>query len=142
MWSPHPLSYDDLCGLAPDLVKAQLANIIRSLTIAPGLPAPDRVRELLAADGRKRQIEDQHTEVVEAARSVGITLPLLPAVQARRDAEARQLKSEAHARELQEQWQEQQNEIARPADDALQPLPLGESSYLAANRRRRDPFSE
>jgi len=82
------LSFEHLCWLAPDLVKARVSEILRSSGITFGLPKVERERRLAAIDLEIAEVERQHTELVDAAADVGIALPLLRTVQDRREADA------------------------------------------------------
>lgn len=86
---PDTLSLADLCGLVPDLLKRRLEQVIRGSGVAFGLPAAARHAKLAELDVAIAEIETQHTELVDSAAEVGIPLPLLDTVKARREQEAR-----------------------------------------------------
>ena len=88
------LTFQDLCGLVPTLVKSRLAEIIRGSGMEFGLPASTRAARLADLDSQITGLEAQHTGLVDAAAEVGISLPLLPTVQERRDEEARSAERE------------------------------------------------
>lgn len=90
-----PLDFDVLCGLVPDLVKVRLEEMIRATPVNVfGLSSGERKERIAALDAEVADVEKQHTELVDAAAEVGIALPLLEAVQQRRDEEKRQRQRE------------------------------------------------
>lgn len=89
------LRFEDLCGLAPALVKARLSEVVRDSGARFGLPAEERKARLAALDAEIASLEDQHVQLVEGAASVGITLPLLDSVAKRREAEASEVERAA-----------------------------------------------
>jgi len=82
------IKFHELCGLVPGLMKARLKEVIRGTNVKFGLPAEARARRLAEVDVAIAEVEAQHTALVEAAAEVGITLPLIESVRARREAEA------------------------------------------------------
>jgi hypothetical protein len=92
-----PLAFEDLCGLAPALVKARLTDVVHASGARFGLPAAERTAKLEELDRQIAEVETTHSHLVADAGGVGITLPLLDAVQARREAEARE---QGRARDL------------------------------------------
>jgi hypothetical protein len=90
-WGPigTPLSFEDLVGIAPDLAKTRLREIIHSSGARFGLPVAERAQRLAELDQAVQEAEAQHTALVEAAGKVGITLPLLEAAKTAREAEGR-----------------------------------------------------
>jgi len=91
---PDSLGLEDLCGLAPALMKERLEQVIRGSSARFGLPAEARAQQLDELDRQIAELASQHSELVDAAAEVGITLPLLEAVRARREAEARRIERE------------------------------------------------
>lgn len=90
-----------LLGIAPAVVKARLAQIIKATPYDEGPPAADRARFYAAADARVAELERQHTDLVDAAAALDppIALTLLPVVAERRTAEAEKRKRNATADE-------------------------------------------
>jgi len=88
------LTLSDLCALAPSVMKPRLAQIIRSSGSRFGLPAAERASKLAELDQAITDLETQHTELVDAAAEVGISLQYLPSVRERRETEARKLARE------------------------------------------------
>lgn len=83
------IGFEELCGLAPELMKARIERTLRAADPAPyGLPVDERTRRLAELDAEIAEHEAAHTQLVDAAADVGIPLPLLPAVRARREQEA------------------------------------------------------
>ena len=83
------LTLRDLAGLAPDLLKRSLTATLQARPPESyGLPAEERAERLRELDAELVAIETQHTELVDGAADVGITLGLLPHVAERRDREA------------------------------------------------------
>jgi hypothetical protein len=91
------LAFHDVVGLVPELVKARLETILRSSAFETGLPLEAREPAIADADRTIAAVEDLHTRLVDDAAGLGITLPLLPAVQARRAAEEARQAREATA---------------------------------------------
>jgi len=83
------LTFEDLCGLAPSLVKAGLVEIVRRPTAQFGLPKVAREAKVKELDAAIAKVEATHTKLVEDAAGFGMTLPLLDAVVTRRTVEAR-----------------------------------------------------
>lgn len=94
---PDSLGLEDLCALAPELMKSQLERVIRASGARFGLPSAERVTKLAELDAQIADIETQHTELIDGAADVGIVLPLLDSVKERRETIARR---EARDREL------------------------------------------
>lgn len=97
MHSLQRVSLDSLIGLAPELVKARLEEILRSQPYEAGAPLADRPRLIAEADVRIREIEDQHETLVNACGQLDppITLRHLTPVQERRDRESLEARREA-----------------------------------------------
>ncbi|MGE3845195.1 MAG: hypothetical protein AB7I50_26850 [Vicinamibacterales bacterium] len=91
---PDTLGFVDLCGLVPDLLKRRLEQVIRTSGVAFGLPAAARQAKLAELDLGIAELEAQHTDLVDSAAEVGVVLPLLEVVQARRESDARQRRRE------------------------------------------------
>jgi hypothetical protein len=105
--APGALTFRDLCGLAPAVVKDALSAMIAATPeSAFGLPEAKRTARLAELDAEIADVERQHTELVDAAAEVGIHLPLLDTVRARREKDAK-------ARAI---------EQARQAERAKQPM--------------------
>jgi hypothetical protein len=113
--------FDDLCGLAPEVVKARCAEILRAHAPANGIPMGAREAALTDADRAIERLETLHTTLVDEAASLTppIVLELLPAVKARRDAEAARARAEA------------------AVNEAAGTPRVGVSQYLAATRADR-----
>lgn len=135
----HDLTFRDLCGLAPALVKARLTEIIRGHEYEAGPALSERGVALEAAKERIRQIEDEHTKLVDAAAALDppIMFELLPAVRERRLQEAARRQRERDAEEAQREAEARLNQ-SRAARRA-QPR-CGVSEYLTQNAR--GPFDE
>lgn len=87
------LSFDDLCGLAPELMKARLREIVQGVRF--GLDTKARVAKVAALDAQILELEERHTRMCESAAEVGLSLPLLARVAKRREDEARAAKEAA-----------------------------------------------
>lgn len=93
--APGALTLQDLCGLAPALVKESFTAMIHAVPDDRfGLAEPERAMKLAELDAEIAEIERQHTEIHDAAAEVGINLPLLKAVQDRRAEEQRKAERE------------------------------------------------
>lgn len=94
-WSPRgyhsELTLTELCGIAPDAVKAGLESVIKA-TPASGdeMPHAKRRPALAEADQYIREIEDAHSQLVDAAAALTppIVIEHLPEVRERRAKEA------------------------------------------------------
>jgi hypothetical protein len=93
-FASEALDFETLCGLAPDLMKKSLGDLVRGAGITFGLPAAARLAKLAELDTQIAEVEQQHSQLVDAAGEVGIVLPLLPTVAERRREEASQLARE------------------------------------------------
>jgi hypothetical protein len=130
------LRLKDVVGAFPELVKARLAEIIRGHAYEAGPSQTERARLVAEADARIAELEAQHTELVDAAGALTppIVLALLPAVQARRDADAARRQREGRA---EQDRQAREAAVNRQHDQAQGGTP---SPYLAEQARRRvDP---
>lgn len=87
--------FNSLCALFPDLVKVRLREVIAQSGANFGLPAAARAAKVGELEAQIAEVERLHSELVDGAAEVGITLALLPAVKQRREAEARQQAREA-----------------------------------------------
>jgi hypothetical protein len=87
--APGALRVEDLCGLIPDALKANLRAVINAMPEAQfGLPDEARPAKLAELDAAIAEVEARHAELVDGAAEVGLQLALLPAVAERRKAEA------------------------------------------------------
>lgn len=128
------LRFRDLCGLVPELIKAQLETILRSVPYQAGLPLEERAAAIAAADEKIRVIEEQHTELCDTAAALDppIVLPLLEPVKQRREAARLKAERDAAARQVRE-------EAARRVDVQPRNHPRAgyqESEYIAEGQRR------
>lgn len=82
---PYSLTLEDLCGIAPDLVKASLERAVRGSGADHAASAGAREKRLAEIDAELRLLEEQHTSTVDGAAEVGLELDLLPHVRAARD---------------------------------------------------------
>jgi hypothetical protein len=90
------VDFHTLCGLVPELMKARLRIVLDGVGDEFfGLAPADRAARLTELEAQIASLEARHTELVDAAAGVGITLALLPPIQEQRDEQAR-----AEAREL------------------------------------------
>jgi hypothetical protein len=81
---PGPLSFIDLCALAPEIVKASLAKIVQAVEYEAGPPMSTRLERIAEIDTRLADVERAHTDLVDEAREAGVSLPLMPDERARR----------------------------------------------------------
>lgn len=81
---PGVLTLQDLIALAPDVVKASVAKILKGVEYEQGSPLSERVQQLADVDHRIAAIERAHTELADEARAAGPGLELLPEERARR----------------------------------------------------------
>ena len=93
------LTVEDLVGLDPQRIKAQLAGIIRQSGARFGLAAKDRGVKLAELDKEISETEAAHTALVDGAGEVGIVLSLLKPVATKREKE---LELQAREAELEE----------------------------------------
>jgi hypothetical protein len=99
------MSVSTLCGLAPELMKARFAAIIMQHVDAKDCaPLDDRTERLREARARVREIEDEHTQLVDACAEFTppIEIQLIPAVRERREQEASMARRMAEAKRLRE----------------------------------------
>lgn len=79
--APGALTFSDLCGLMPSLMKTALTEMISA---APderfGLPASQREPRLAELDAEITALKQEHEELQAAAAGVGIELPALKTV--------------------------------------------------------------
>jgi hypothetical protein len=93
--APGVLTFDALCGLAPQVITNSLHAMIRSLPDERfGLPEDARAARLAELDAQIAGVEAEHTALVDAAIEAGIELRYLPAVAQRRQAEAQERERE------------------------------------------------
>lgn len=120
---------DSLIGLAPGLIKDRLEEILRSQSYEAGAPLADRPRLIAEADVRIREIEDQHSALVDAAAHLNppISLELLPAVRDRREHERIQARREGDR--LADERRRQEELDARMAAKEKEPRG-GRSAYI------------
>jgi hypothetical protein len=122
-----------LVGLFPELLKARLRAIVRTIPYEAGAPLADRPRLLAEQDARIREIEDEHAALVDLAATLDppVRLQFFPAVQARRDADADRLRREQIAQEQRERLEAEIN--ARAEAERGRPRTV-RSQYLERNR--------
>jgi hypothetical protein len=88
-----PLSFETLCGIAPALVKARIAEILKGA--GPfGQPASARESRIAEIDREVASIEAEHRVLLEGAREFGVELEEIPVVKARQYTEARKAEEE------------------------------------------------
>lgn len=99
LWQPPhgTLRITDLCGLFPELMKARFEQIIRGLNYEAGSPASQRAALRKKCEAQIRAIEEQHTELVDAAGALRppVHFELLQSVKDQREAEASQRERDA-----------------------------------------------
>ena len=89
------LELEDLCGLAPKLVKEHLEQAIRAAENQRfGLTAAEREKKLAEIDEELALIEEEHSGMVAAAAELGVQLALLDAVRERRETEEAEERSQ------------------------------------------------
>lgn len=87
--SGSTLSFFDLCGLAPDLMKARLREIVETPgAVQFGLEKTVRAARIAELDAAIAELEERHSDMVAEAARVGLKLDLLPSVAKRRETEA------------------------------------------------------
>ncbi len=89
--SDDGLTFGQLVALVPDLVKARLEALIRSVEESSPGPVSARLAQVEALDREIREIEDRHSELVDMAASLTppIVLQHLEPVRQRRETERR-----------------------------------------------------
>jgi hypothetical protein len=77
--------FDDVVGLAPDLIKARLrALVLAEPDAAFGPPEPERAAAVLMLDAELDAIECDYAEMQTLASTLNLTLPELPGAENRR----------------------------------------------------------
>jgi hypothetical protein len=120
----NPFTLTHLVGLAPDIVKQRLRQILSGVEYQPGPATADRERLLVEADAKIAALEHEHEQLVLEAGALEppVTLELLPSVKVRRQKEARRAELTAREREARER--------AQQAVEAAVPVRAVRSSYL------------
>jgi hypothetical protein len=78
-------TFDDLVGLAPDLVKARLrALVLAEPDAAFGPPEPERAAAVLELDAELDAIECDYGDMQARASTLNLTVPALPGAENRR----------------------------------------------------------
>lgn len=125
-WSPTLTpSWQNLCWLNPEAMKATFERAIRACKYTPGIPITERASAIRQAQDQVRALEAEHEALVDEAAKSGIVLQHLPSVTARREAAARAI-------EIEERAAEHRRRLAQRVDDTYpQPaMRLGRSNYL------------
>jgi uncharacterized membrane protein YqiK len=133
----HFLDVPDLCGLAPEAMKARFEEAIRRRDARAGLPPAERAERVAELDRRIAAIEESHTTMVDAAARLPqpIDIPLLETVRSRRSAER-----EAKRRAAEVEAARKQAEAELAAREAAG-RPPGRSGYLEQTGESvGDPF--
>jgi hypothetical protein len=73
-----------LCALLPEAMKNGIRRAIESAEYVEGAPMTDRPRLIRELDARIAEVEEEHSQLVDEATSVNVSLPLLPDVRMRR----------------------------------------------------------
>lgn len=89
------LTFPDLCGLAPALVKERLTEVIHQSGARFGLPAEAKAKRLAEIENELTAVEAQHLALVEGAGECGLKYELLAVVRERREAEAAEVERAA-----------------------------------------------
>jgi len=82
-----------LIGLAPSVVKASLRKIIEAAEYVAGPSMDERQRMIADLDAKLADVEARHSELVDHARELGITIALLP-----NEAGRRSIRAQRHER--------------------------------------------
>jgi len=116
-WLPGIVDGSAFIGLVPSIVKARLRDIIAATPYNPGPSMDQRQRMIAELAAKLADVEARHSELVDHARELGITIELLPDVQGRRTRA-----TQAHERwELDQRANEsyyRRNPSARPPEPA------------------------
>ena len=81
---PGMIEFTTLCGLVPEVVKTNVAAILRAAQYEPGPAMSDRPKLIEATDARIVAVREQHAELVDHAAEHGIAIEHLPEERARR----------------------------------------------------------
>jgi hypothetical protein len=92
-WLPGMIDGSAVIGLVPSVVKNRLRQIIEAADYIPGPSMDQRQRMIAELDVKLADVESRHSELVDHACELGITLELLPNV-----AGQRARKAQAHQR--------------------------------------------
>jgi hypothetical protein len=80
-----PVSLPMLCAVMPDALRAGLHKVIDDIGFTAGeVPMKDRVAAIKAVEAEITAVEEAHSHLVDTAKEAGVTLELLPDVDARR----------------------------------------------------------
>jgi hypothetical protein len=135
------LTFRDLCGLAPSLVKARIAEIIRGSGETYGLPAAARARRVAEIDAEIQALEAQHVELLDGATEHGFSVEEIPSVRDRRVAAER--KAEREEEDAQYQRAEALRQAEARGDRAevarLTPLVAADRKTEISRRIRMSP---
>jgi len=85
-----PLTFQELCVIAPDLVTERLANVARTTEYQPGAPASERPKLIEQHEAELAELERREEEIVDAATAAGVQIAHRVEVTERRVHEARQ----------------------------------------------------
>jgi hypothetical protein len=86
-----PVTWEALAGVFPDLFAQFVVEVAATPDFQAGPPLAARPARLAAIQARREQIAAKHTAICDEAAELGVQIPLLPAVAARRSQAAQSL---------------------------------------------------
>lgn len=130
-----PLTPFQWIALDAEAMKAAAHRLIDGATYEPGPVMEDRPALIEATEREITAAEAEHTRFVDEAAELGITLPLLPSVKARREREAaarQRVDAEQHERQaLEAAIEDDVNQAATEAQRRTRGVPLDETGAPA-----------